>query len=222
MVPMRNLYFIFHGFVYYCILSTVGAAEHLSALDDAFRQALTLRDQHKESRNENDSQMNENKNQGLINTIINHNNKLKHIENKFNLMINNFANSSHVKEIVEKNSELESFIYGPPQPHRSWRELLLIVVVPSLFLLLLFKLVQKYVGPRLILHLGKQLSKDNKERMKISEQPNHQPHEAVITVSNLLAALEEKMGEQSREIKNIHRSLQRNNEATTDRIPTRV
>jgi hypothetical protein len=44
---------------------------------------------------------NENYNQGLINTIVNHNSKIKNIENKFNYVVNNFANSNHVEEMIE-------------------------------------------------------------------------------------------------------------------------
>ena len=72
---------------------------------------------------------NENKNQGLINTIVNHNKKIKNIENRFNLHMNNYANSSHIKEIVDKTKEIEKHIFGAPSPHRSWRDFLLVIII---------------------------------------------------------------------------------------------
>jgi hypothetical protein len=62
---------------------------------------------------------NENTNQGLINTIINHNNKSKNVEHKVNFIVNNYANSSHVKEIVDKTRDLENHALGTPRPHTS-------------------------------------------------------------------------------------------------------
>ncbi len=61
---------------------------------------------------DDDHLQNDKKNQGLINTIVNHNNKIKSIENKFNFIINNYANSSHVKEIIEREKEIEKHVMG--------------------------------------------------------------------------------------------------------------
>lgn len=94
--------------------------------------------------------------------------------------------------------------------------------ITSFSLLLLLKLAQKFVGPWLITHLGKQLNKNNKERSKKKEQQNHREHEAVVTISDLLTLIEEKIDNQSMEIQNIHRSIQQNNGATTVRIPAHV
>jgi hypothetical protein len=93
---------------------------------------------------EEDNQRNENRNQGLINTIVNHNNKLKMFENKFNLVVNNFANSSHVKEVHERTNELERLVLGAPQPHKSWRELTLLAIVILVLLLGLIKITKRY------------------------------------------------------------------------------
>ncbi len=41
--------------------------------------------------------------QVYINTTINGNSKIKIFENKFNLTANNYANSSHIKEIIDQN-----------------------------------------------------------------------------------------------------------------------
>ena len=182
------MYFILQGLVYYCLLVINGSALNLSALDDEFHHVLRSVGQNKENRNENNSQRNENKNQGLINTIINHNSKLEHIENKFNLMVNNFANSSHIKEIVGKTSELEKLIYGPPQPHR-----------------ILLKLAQKYACPWLITHLRRQFNQKNTKQFKINEQQTRRNHDAVVTISDLLASLEGKIDEQRREMQLIVR-----------------
>jgi hypothetical protein len=60
-----------------------------------------------------------NKNNGLISTLVNHKEKLKLVDNKINYIVNNFANSSHVKEIVEKTKEIEKHVFGAPLPHSS-------------------------------------------------------------------------------------------------------
>ena len=53
------------------------------------------------SDSDNDAQLlNKNRNQGLINTIIDHNKKMKVFKNKINCVVNNYVNSSRVKEIV--------------------------------------------------------------------------------------------------------------------------
>ena len=63
-------------------------------------KALSMRQRHEEdSREEYNLQKAGSKNYGLINTIVNHNNQLK----KINLIVNNYPNASHVKEVIEKN-----------------------------------------------------------------------------------------------------------------------
>ena len=53
-------------------------------LDRALHTALELQQQSdSQSTEKEDQQQTDNKNQGLINTIVNHNNKIKNIENKF-------------------------------------------------------------------------------------------------------------------------------------------
>jgi hypothetical protein len=77
-------------------------SKQISEFGNALHVALNRQRSHEE---EEDKQRNENKNQGLITTIVNHNNKLKMFENKFNLVVNNFANSSHIKEVHERTKE---------------------------------------------------------------------------------------------------------------------
>jgi hypothetical protein len=72
-------------------------SDRYAALDHAVKTALELRKRREDSNNvKMDHLQNEQKNQGLIDTIVNHNNQLKNIDNKFNFIMNNFANSSHV------------------------------------------------------------------------------------------------------------------------------
>jgi len=95
-----------------------------SDVELAFQAALKAQRLREVGDNVNDDQLrNENRNQDLINTIVNHNRKTKHFENKINFIINNYTNSSYIKEIVEKTKELEQHFFGAPRPHRSWREL---------------------------------------------------------------------------------------------------
>jgi len=44
----------------------------------------------------------DNRNQGLINTDANHNNKIKSLGNKFNFIVNNYATLSHTESVVKK------------------------------------------------------------------------------------------------------------------------
>jgi hypothetical protein len=82
-------------------------SNNYSELERVFQSPLDSQ-RHREmtSTTSEDQLQKENKNQKLIDTIVNHNNKIKNFENKFNFIINNYAHSSHVKEIVEKTKEL--------------------------------------------------------------------------------------------------------------------
>jgi DNA-binding FrmR family transcriptional regulator len=111
-----------------------------------------------------------NKNNGLINTIVNHNEKLKVVENKINYIVNNFANSSHVKEVVEKAREIEKHIYGAPRPHASWRELVLVLVCLAAVLVALHQLVKKVVLPYLLKYINEKTVDKGKVIKSISEQ----------------------------------------------------
>lgn len=65
-----------------------------------------------------EEQSNQNRNQGLINTIVNRNDQLKR--------------------------RLE-----PPEPHNWWRELVLLLVVGSALIIIMSKIFQKIILPRL-------------------------------------------------------------------------
>jgi hypothetical protein len=71
---------------------------------------------------------------------------LKHIENKYNLIVNNYPNSSHVREVVEKTKELEKLVTRAPQPHRSWRKLVLVLICVGAVLFVTVKMGQKYAS----------------------------------------------------------------------------
>ncbi len=74
-------------------------------------------------------------------------------------VINNFANSNHVKEMIERTKELESHIFGPPRPHSSWREFLLMTVIVGVLVGILIKIGKKYMFLGLIKYIQKR-SKD--------------------------------------------------------------
>jgi hypothetical protein len=111
-----------------------------------------------------------NKNNGLINTIVNHNEKLKVVENKINYIVNNFANSSHVKEVAEKTREIEKHIYGAPPPHASWRQLVLVLICLVAVLFALHQLVKKVVLPYLLEYINDKTLDKRKVIKSISEQ----------------------------------------------------
>ena len=111
----------------------------------------------------------EEKNQGLINTIINHNNKIKHIENKYNFLVNNFANSSHVKEMVEKTKVLEHHVLGGPRPLRSWRDIVLVAVIGTIISAVLFVGWKRLVGPWLIKYVWKKSHVNTRSVQTVSE-----------------------------------------------------
>ncbi|CAF3349325.1 unnamed protein product [Rotaria socialis] len=118
-------------------------------LDKALHTALEAQQQSdSQSTGKEDQQQTNNKNQGLINTLVNHNNKIKNIENIYNFIVNNYANSSHVKEYIEKTKEIENHVFGAPRPHRSWREFLLSFISCCAIGGLLWKLWRKFVKPR--------------------------------------------------------------------------
>ena len=100
---------------------------------------------------------NENKNQGLINTIVNHNKRIKNIENKFNFVINNFVNSNHVKEVAKKVKEIEKHVFGIHRPHSSWREFLLIAIVVGAIGFLLIRVGKKYMALKLVKYISKKM-----------------------------------------------------------------
>jgi hypothetical protein len=129
------------------------SSKKLSEFENALHEALN-----KQRSDEEDNQRNVNRNQGLINTIVNHNNKLNMFDNKFNLVVNNFANSSHVKEVHERTNELERLVLGAPQPHKSWRELMLFAIVFLALLLGLIKITKRYAIPQWIKWLNTEIT----------------------------------------------------------------
>jgi hypothetical protein len=91
-------------------------------LDHVFKLAFDaerLRQNERFNAKNDDHLQSKNQNRGLINAIINHNNKIKDIENKFNLIVNNFANTSHIREVIDKTKELEKYVFDGPRPHQS-------------------------------------------------------------------------------------------------------
>ena len=106
--------------------------KQIEELEQELHRALLAANEHqnnnginKDTMEEPKSQKSDSKNFGLINTIVNHNNQLK----KINLIVTNFPEAKQVKESIEKAKELEKHLLGPPQPHRSWRELVLVILM---------------------------------------------------------------------------------------------
>ena len=137
---------------------TQNTLRELPNLDRALRLALKAqRNRERSNTRDQEHLHDENKNQGLINTIVNHNKKTKTIENKFNLIINNFANSTHVKEVVNKMKEIEKHVFGIPRPHSSWREFLLVAMVVGVIGVLLIKVVKKFIAPEIVKCISKRV-----------------------------------------------------------------
>lgn len=138
-------------------------------LDKTLHVALEAQNNRERAKFESNEHLtNENSNKGLINTIVNHNKKIKNIENKFNYIVNNFANSSHVKEVVEKTKEIENHVFGPPRPHSSWRELLLMLILLGGLGGTLIIVAKKYLGPRLIRYVNKRNRKTNDDTLQVT------------------------------------------------------
>jgi hypothetical protein len=93
------------------------------------------------------------------------------------LLINNYANSSHIKEIVEKTRVLEHHVLGASRPLRSWRDIVLMVLIIVAISGIGFKLVGKYGGPWLIRYIRKKSGVDSSNVPTVSKQV---PHSGVI------------------------------------------
>ncbi len=122
-------------------------------LDHVFKLAFDaerLRQNERFNAKNDDHLQSKNQNKGLINTIVNHNNKIEDIENKFNLIVNNFANTSHIREVIDKTKELEKNVFDGPRLHQSWREFILIVIIIGVSLIISIKLEKKYLCPWLV------------------------------------------------------------------------
>jgi hypothetical protein len=88
-------------------------------------------------------------------------------------MINNYANSSHIKELSEKRKEIEKHIYGAPRPHISWRDFFVVVVLIIGVVGLGICAGKKIIGPGLIKYIGKRLVDDTTKIATISEHVDH-------------------------------------------------
>ncbi len=133
-------------------------------------QAVVNMQQSRQTSNNENEDNTMNKNNGLINTIANHNEKPKVVENNINYIVNNFANSSHVKEIIDKTKEIERHVFGSPRPHSSWREFVLLSICLVAILCVLYKLGEKVVAPRLFGYLSKKTFDTQKGIRSVSEQ----------------------------------------------------
>ena len=106
----------------------------------------------------------------MINTIVNHAEKLKLVESKTNYIVNNFANSSHAREIVEKTKEIEKHVFGAPRPHSSWREFVLVLLCIMIALVALHQIFKRLVLPYVVEYLNVKTQHQKKWINTISEQ----------------------------------------------------
>jgi hypothetical protein len=129
------------------------------------------------------------RNQGVINTIVNHNDKIKNIENKFNIVVNNLANISHVKQIEKNTKELEKHVSGPPRPHSTWREFLLLLVTLVMIIGILVAVGKKCLGPCIVGYITRKLnySTTNVQKQKVQSLMEHTPSTKKIWWSNVNA-----------------------------------
>ena len=188
------------------------SSKKLSEFENALHEALN-----KQRSNEEDNQRNENRNQGLINTIVNHNNKLKMFENKYNLVVNNFANSSHVKEVHERTNELERLVLGAPQPHKSWREFMLLAIVFLALLLGLIKITKRYTIPRWLKWLNTEITNEHHGLSTISGQVTGRVEGG--SNQDPRRAFERHLAEQKEMLEHIIQSV--NTASPHDRMPAR-
>jgi hypothetical protein len=196
-----------------CISIAIGSSDtrinrfNHSDLDRTLQTALDAQRYREKASDEVDDHIqNENKNQGLTNTIINHNRKIKNIENKFILIVNNFANSSHVKEVIEKTKQLENHVFGAPRPHSSWREFLLMAIITMVIAGILIKVAKKYLGPWLIRYIQKR--SDNTPRVpSISEHVHMSCLNKSLSTDELNVIVEQQLEKQNKKLNEIMHKL---------------
>ncbi len=197
-------YIIVFGSVY----ANCTSDDQLSSIDQAARSAFDLQKRGEESNDiKVDHLQNEQKNQGLINTLINHNNQLKNINNKFNFITNNFANSSHIKEIIEKTNDIEKHIVGAPQPHKSWREFLLVSIGLGVLVVGIIKVVRKFCLPWLSGYMNKQSREHSMEIATIGKQIDYHYDKPTFTLLELKNFMEHQLNQQNHQLDIISRKL---------------
>jgi hypothetical protein len=178
-----------------------------SDLDRAFDAALAAQRYRDVVGTGDGEQVNENKNQGLLNTIVNHNKKIKYFDNKINFIVNNFANASHVREYVEKTKEIEQHIFGGPRPHRSWREFLLFSIVIVAIIFILMKIGKKYLAPWLFKSVVGESNGIQNRVSTISGHVSRSGDNGKRTVDELKNHLELQYLEHDKQLKDISQKL---------------
>ena len=183
-----------------------------SQLDQSLQAALEAHRHGERTKMENDDySRSDNKNQGLINTIVNHNDKIRNIENKFNYIVNNFANSSHIKEVVEKTKVLENHVFGLPRPHSSWREFLLMVIIVGGVGVITIKVVKKYIGPKFTTYIQKHSINNKATISSISERIELGSLGCTVPTNNLKMSIEQQLEEHSKILNIISQKLKDDN-----------
>ncbi|CAF1081889.1 unnamed protein product [Adineta ricciae] len=206
MMLLNSWYFIFVVFTHNAICWSY--AQEVSKLDRNLQVALAAA-RHRERTNthkEEDHLTNVNKNKGLINTIVNHNNKIKNIENEFSVMVNNYANSSYVKEILEKK-EIEKRVTGGPRPYLSWKDFMIILVTGVILGGILIKVMKKFVGPWVVRYVSTEASNRTNQENTNNNLPVNSSLKT-ISVIELKHELEQRLVKQNEKLNAILAKIQ--------------
>lgn len=143
---------------------------------------------------------------------------MKHFENKFNFIVNNYANSSHVREVLEKMKELEKLTIGALQPHRSWRELVLILFCIGAVLFGTIKMGRKY-GNKWISHrLDLESSRNGPRVSTVNDHVARRNGNDKMTILDLKNLVDEHMTEHKQQLEFVMNKLM--NISRTTSIPT--
>ena len=71
----------------------------------------------------------------LFQSKVQYNDKIKNIKNKMNTI---------VKEVAEKVNRMKKHVYGAPVPHRSWRNLLLMLLGIVILLVIAVRILRNH------------------------------------------------------------------------------
>ena len=133
--------------------------------------------------------------------------------------MNNYDNSSHIKEVVEKTKEIEKHVFGAPSPHRSWRDFILVIIILGAICGILIKLTMKFVVPRLVRHISKKTVDSTPGLITVSEHVPANYHNRSWQKDELKLNLEQQICDQSKKLNDLMHKL--NMEQDRDKRPIR-
>jgi hypothetical protein len=137
------------------------------------------------------------------------------------MIINNFANASHVKEVMDKTNVLEQRVLGAPKPHRSWRDLVLVVILSSLSLGLLLFVLKRYVFPRFLKQLVSKVNAIDPSVQSISEQVSRDEKKVFLSNNGTNITIQQLLQEQNEKVSALLNKLEQNPN-TTALVPIRI